>query len=219
MDRMSEGAGAGCGTRATRATRDERQADLLVHAAALVLEQGGLPLSFDRLAKAAGVSKALIYHHFPTQGALGLALLADELETIDWPALAAALAHPDAGGAARACAAIYFDVVATRGPLLHLLLTDPVVVQGAGQAIAVRAAFRLRAFTRRIVGTLRLSPREANVVLHLLMTYPEEAGRKVFRGEANRALARALCGDAVAGGLAALSGARDDDAMLGAELL
>ncbi|MEH3101392.1 TetR/AcrR family transcriptional regulator [Sphingomonas adhaesiva] len=216
---MSEGAGAACGARATRATRDQRQADLLVHAAALVLEQGGLPLPFDRLARAAGVSKALVYHHFPTQAALALALLADEWEAIDWPALAAAMDLDDAGDAARAVATRYFDVVATRGPLLHLLLTDPVVAQGEDRAVAVRAALRLRRLTRRIADTLRLSPREANVVLHLLMTYPEEAGRKVFRGEANRALARALCGDAVAAGLAALAGARDEEAMLGADLL
>lgn len=218
MDRMSERERGECPPRATRATRDQRHAELLGHAAALILEQGGLPLSFDRLAKAAGVSKALIYHHFPTQGALGLTLLAEEMETIDWPTFAAALARADAGEAASECATRYFDLVSARGPLLHLLLTDPLVAQGSGRAAVVRAALRLRPFTRRIARTLGLGAREANVVLHLLMTYPEEAGRKAFRGETNRALARGLCGDAVAAGLAALAGARDE-AMLGADLL
>ncbi|KQT35334.1 hypothetical protein ASG29_04360 [Sphingomonas sp. Leaf412] len=207
-------------SRSPRATRDARQADLLGHAAAAILEQGGLPLSFERFSRLAGVSKALIYNYFPTQAALGTALLQQELEAVDRVALAQAAALPDPAAAARACAAFYFDIVVARGPLLHLLLADPIVAQGEGRGVAVRAGLLLRPLVRRLRSALDLTAREANAVLHLLMTYPEEAGRKAFRGEANRALARQLCGEAVAAGIAGLSGGGDDRGeVLGADLL
>lgn len=217
MGTMNEAADA---PRATRATRDQRQAELLSHAAAAILEQGGLPLSFERFSRLAGVSKALIYNYFPSQTALGVAVLNNELRAIDRVGLAQAAALPDIGDAARACASFYFDMIVARGPLLHLLLGDPIVSQDEGRATVVRAGLLLRPVVRRLCVALRLTGREANAVLHLLITYPEEAGRKAFRGEANRALARQLCCDAVVAGLAGLAGGRSDRvAALGADLL
>lgn len=205
--------------RGSRATRDERQADLLAYAAAAILEQGGLPLAFERLAQAAGVSKALIYNYFPTQAALGCALLQQELEVVDRAAIAQIAAISDPPKAAHACSAFYFDLIAIRGPILHLLLADPIVAGGEKRAMVVRAALLLRPLVRRLRVILALNAREANVVLHLLMTYPEEAGRKAYKGEANAALARQLSSDAVVAGLAALSGGADRGAALGGEPL
>lgn len=205
--------------RGSRATRDQRQADLLARAAAAILDQGGLPLAFERLARLASVSKALVYNYFPTQGALGCALLQHELDAIDRTAVGAVAAIADPLQAARAGSNLYFDLISARGPILHLLLADPVVAQGEGRAMVVRAALLLRPLVRRLRSALKLTPREANAVLHLLMTYPEEAGRKVSRGEANSGLARQLSGDAVVAGLAALSGGADQGAALGGEPL
>lgn len=211
--------GAAVPSRGSRATRDERQADLLANAAVAIMEQGGLPLAFERLARLAGVSKALIYNYFPTQGALGCALLQQELDAVDRAEIARIAAIADPLEAARACASFYFDLIAARGPMLHLLLADPIVAQGEGRAMIVHAALLLRPLVRRLRAALNLDAREANVVLHLLMTYPEEAGRKASRGEANAALARQLSSDAVVAGLAALSGGPDRGAALGGEPL
>ena len=196
--------GAATSDRQPRANRDERQADLLRHAAREVLAQGGFPISFERLARAALVSKALIYNYFPTQYALGNALLADALRTIDRDALYRAVAQPDLAEAARACAELYFDAVAAHGPLLHVLLADGFLEHGPDRTIFGRAALLLLPLARRLRRDLHVSPREANVVLQLLLTLPEEAGRKAFKGEADVALARRLCGETVVASLTAL---------------
>ncbi len=60
--------------------------------------------------------------------------------------------------------------------------------------------------TRRLKHDLRLSSREATVIVQLLVTVPEEAGRKVFQGEVDPELARRLCGETIVASLAALDG-------------
>ena len=192
--------------RQPRANRDERQADLLRHASREVLAQGGFPISFESLARAAQVSKALIYNYFPTQYALGNALLADALAAIDRTALRVAMAQPDLSGAARDSGLLYFDIVRAHGPLLHVLLADGYLAHGPDRAIFGRAALLLLPAARRLRRDLNLSPREANVVLQLLLTLPEEAGRKVFKGEADPTLARRLCAETIEASLAALDG-------------
>lgn len=192
--------------RQPRVNRDERCADLLRHAAEEVLAQGGFPVSFERLARAGSVSKALIYNYFPTQYALGNALLAETLGAIDREALRKAAAVPDIGAAARQCALLYFDLVSAQGPLLHVLLGDAYLAHGPDRAIFGRAALLLLPLARRLRHELHLSSREANVVLQLLLTLPEEAGRKVFKREADATLARRLCAETVEASLSALNG-------------
>ena len=202
----SDDALAATSDRQPRVNRDERQADLLRHARGEVLAQGGFPISFERLARAAQVSKALIYNYFPTQYALGNALLAEALGAIDRKALRDAVAQADLSTAARDAALLYFDMVRVDGPLLHVLLADGYLAQGPDRAAFGRAALLLLPAARRLRRDLNLSPREANVVLQLLLTLPEEAGRKVFRGDADATLARRLCGETIEAGLAALNG-------------
>ena len=198
--------GARAAVSGDRQSRDDRQADLLRHAAREVMEQGGFPISFERLARAASVSKGLIYNYFPTQHVLGKALLVEELGRIDRARLRAASAQVDLVDAARDYADLYFDMICERGLLLHILLGDTYLERGEDRAIFGHAALILLPLVRRLRRGLNLSPRDANVVLQLLMTLPEEAGRKVFRKEADAALARRLCGETVEASLAALGG-------------
>lgn len=202
----SDDAPSATSDRQPRANRDERQADLLRHAKREVLAQGGFPISFERLARAAQVSKALIYNYFPNQYALGNALLEDALAAIDRTALESAVTQPDLLTAAREAALLYFDMVRADGPLLHVLLADGYLAHGTDRAAFGRAALLLLPAARRLRRDLNVSPREANVVLHLLLTLPEEAGRKVFKGDADATLARRLCGETVEAALAALNG-------------
>ena len=92
--------------RSPRSSRDGRRTALLSPAARGVQVQWGRPLSYDPLAVAAGVSKALVYHYFPSQLALGTALVEEELTSVDRRELGrlAALGGPVAG--ARACAGL-----------------------------------------------------------------------------------------------------------------
>jgi len=202
--------------RQPRANRDERSAELLRYASEQVIEQGGFPVSYDRLARAAGVSKALIYNYFPTQFGLGTSLVAKTLSTIDRQKLRHAIAQQDLTAAARDCALIYFDMLAETGPLLHILLADPYLARGPDRSIFGQAALLLLPVARRIRRSLALSPREATVVMHLLLTLPEEAGRKAFGQKVDIQLTRSLCGDTVEASIAAL---REKNTTLSEELL
>ncbi len=60
----------------------ERRAEILRHAGALFAKRGYAAVSVGDIADAVGVSKAAIYHHFPTKDALYTAMLCDLLERI-----------------------------------------------------------------------------------------------------------------------------------------
>jgi len=207
--------------RSPRSSRDERRTDLLSHAARGVLAQGGLPLSYDQLAVAAGVSKALVYHYFPSQLALGTALVEEELTSVDRRELGRLAALEDPVAAARACADLYFDIVADRGPLLHILLADPLLNQGQTAHITARSGLLLLPLVRRLRRAFGISAREANIIVQLLVTLPEEAGKQVFQGSSTRERARRLCADTVEATLSALQGDRSAEGALalGVDLL
>lgn len=194
--------------RSPRSSRDERRADLLGHAARAILEQGGLPLSYDQLAVAAGVSKALVYNYFPSQIALGNALVEEELAGVDRGELRRLAAIEDPVAAARACAHFYFDIVVDRGPLLHMLLADPLLNQGLSAHLTARSGLLLLPLVRRLRRAFGISAREANIIVQLLITLPEEAGKQVFQGSATSERAQRLCADTVEATLSALQGDR-----------
>lgn len=208
--------------RSPRSSRDERRADLLGHAARAILAQGGLPLAYDQLAGAAGVSKALVYNYFPSQITLAHALIEEELARLDRRELRRLAALEDPVAAARACAHFYFDIVADRGPLLHILLADPLLYQGQAAHVTARSGLLLLPLVRRLRHAFGISPREANIIVQLLVTLPEEAGKQVFQGSSTRERARRLCADTVEATLAALRGDRSADGAalaLGVDLL
>ena len=207
--------------RSPRSSRDERRADLLGHAAGAIVAQGGLPLSYDQLAAAAGVSKALVYNYFPSQIALGNALAEEELAGVDREELRRLAAIEDLVAAARACADFYFDIVVDRGPLLHMLLADPLLNQGQSAHLTARSGLLLLPLVRRLRHAFGISAREANIIVQLLITLPEEAGKQVFQGSSTRERARRLCADTVEATLSALQGDRSADGALalGVDLL
>ncbi|MDM7956983.1 TetR/AcrR family transcriptional regulator [Blastomonas sp.] len=200
--------------RSPRSSRDERRTDLLDHAARAILAQGGLPLSYDQLAVAAGVSKALVYNYFPSQIALGNALIEDELAGVDRDELRRLAATDDLVAAARGCAYFYFDIVVDRGPLLHMLLADPLLNQGQAAYLTSRSGLLLLPIVRRLRRAFGISAREANIIVQLLITLPEEAGKQVFQGSSTRERARRLCADTVEATLSALQGDRSADGAL-----
>lgn len=205
-----------------RSSRDDRRADLLGHAAHAFRGQGGLPLSFEQIAGLAGVSKALVYNYFPSQLHLGKALLAVEIARIDREELMRLSALADPAEAALACSLFYFDIVAERGPILRMLLTDPLLAQGASRCLAVSGAgILLLPLVRRARLVFAVSAREANILVHLLLTLAEEGGKQVHQGSIARGRARELCVATVSATFAALreDPARDAPFALGADFL
>lgn len=162
---------------------EERRALILDAAERLVLAQGGLPLPLDEVARAARVSKALIYAYFPSQYDLANAMLARRFEALMAAGLARAAAQPDLTAAALACADLYYDQVAQIGPVIHVILRDPYMAGRIDPAIAAARDRVSRTLARAAHRGLKLPAKEAVATLSLLTTIPEESGRLAFGGE------------------------------------
>jgi len=189
----------------SRRSPAERQAEIVARAAAMVLEQGVLPLPLDRLAHDVGVSKGLIYNYFPTQHDLLNAVLEAEFEGLRARGIEAAAGSGPLLAVARACARLYFDHVAERGPVIHLVLRDHFM---AGQLSPQAARFRdriVRGLAKAARRDLLLPAKENIAAINLVITIPEEAGRLAYRGDIALDRARELCDELVVGSVQALS--------------
>ena len=100
-------------SRGQRMPRSERRAQLLEAAQAVFVAQGYHAAAMDEIADRAGVSKPVLYQHFPGKLDLYLALLDTHCESLE-KLVRAALAQPDAtSGRAKVEATVgaYFDFV------------------------------------------------------------------------------------------------------------
>lgn len=189
------------GARLTRAAREQQ---IMEAAAALAVEQGCLPLHLETLGQRVGVSKALVYAYFPTQQDLANRVLVQHLE-----AMTAAVDLAFRAGSPRetalACAEAYFDHVARHGPLLHLLLSDPMV---AG-ALTPQARGLYGRVMRRLAIGLRdhfgVPSRECVAALHIIAALAEDAGEQVFTKRLDPELGRRLAREMTDGALCDLS--------------
>jgi AcrR family transcriptional regulator len=187
-----------------RLAPEVRRAQLIEAAAALVLDLGHLPIPLDRLGEAAGASKALIYAYFPTQHDLFNAVLARGFEALSEAGLLEAIQMPFAA-AVHESAAIYFDQIATGGPLVHFILRDHYMigkVDAANRGYRDRIVLRLARMARR---ELRLAAKENIATFNLVVTIPELAGRMAWAGEMDRERAKALMEDLVSSSLGAFA--------------
>lgn len=173
-------------------------------AAELVLAQGYLPLSLEKLAARVGVSKGLIYEYFPTQADLFAALVGDELNALASAGLEAAAAGADLVAAAQSSADLYLRHIAERGPVAHFVLRDG-YMKGRVMRMEVRVRDRLlRRFARGARRELRLPPDEATAAVVLVLAIPEEMGRLVWQGDMPLERGRELTAQLVASSIAAL---------------
>lgn len=189
-----------------RLPAEARRAQLVEAAQGLILEQGYLPLAPERLARAAGVSKASVYGYFPEPHALVNAVLARQFDDLAGAGLPAAVQAGDLREAALAAADLYFRHVAERGPVAHVILRDV--------TMARRVRPDLAAFRDRIAGRLiRLARRELDLpvaeavgAFNLMVTIPEEAGRLVWQGDLPFEAGVELCRRLVSAALSGLKG-------------
>jgi AcrR family transcriptional regulator len=189
------------GARLSRAAREQQ---MIEGAAALVVEQGCLPLPLEALGQRVGVSKALVYAYFPTQQDLANRILIAHLMQ-----MAEAVDHAFEGGPPREtalrCAEAYFEHAARHGPLLHLLLSDPMVTG----AVAPEARTLYGAVMRRLAVGLRdhfgVPSRDCVPALHILAALAEDAGEQVFTGRLDPELGRRLAREMTEGALSDLS--------------
>jgi len=187
-----------------RLASDVRRDQLLDAAARLAVEQGFLPLPMERLARAANVSKALIYAYYPTQYDLLNALLARELDALSTAGLEAASHGKVLEAVTLDCVMLYFDHVLRWGPLLHILLSDRYLVGRLDRQTMRKRDRMVRRIARLAGRTMRLSAKEIVAGINLILAIPEEAGALAFHRELDLRVARDLCRTLSLSGLAGL---------------
>jgi AcrR family transcriptional regulator len=187
-------------------TAEARRSGLIEAARLEILDQGYLPVSMASLARRAGVSKALVYAHFPDPHDLYGAVIEAELDDLAARGLAEAAAVPDLAEAACAAAEVYRDHVGRRGPILHVIYRDPYMRGGLPDRARRLRDRVLGGFARRLRGRFGLDARAAAAATNLILTVPEEAGRLVWQRAVSAEASRASCRELVLGCLESLGG-------------
>ena len=193
------------GEKRARLAPEVRRDQILAVAAKMVLDQGCLPLNLEALARAAGISKALVYAVFGDQHALFNALLEQDLRALAARGVADASMLGGLHEAALGCALAYFEHVAATGPLIHVILRDPYMAGQVDPAVAAARDRVVRRLARLAREELRLPAKEAIAAINLIITIPEEAGRLVKAGTLSPERGRLLCRELVESSLEALS--------------
>lgn len=119
-------------TQRTRLAPEVRQSSLLDHAAEIVAADGVAAVNMDRVAKAAGVSKSLVYVYFKSTTELLQALLQRELKQLRARQADAAYGARTFRDMVRAVTHQYLVYIEERGLLIHRLQSEPSVALGTG---------------------------------------------------------------------------------------
>jgi AcrR family transcriptional regulator len=188
-----------------RLTPEIRAKQIVDAAAAVLLNQGTLPLSPEKLREVTGVSKALIYAYFPTQHDLLNALLRREFEALTAAGMRKAVKKTPLREAAISCALIYFEHIADAGPLAHLILREHYMIGNVDEENRSARNRMILPLARAARRELLLAAKENIAAINLVITIPEEAGRLVHIGELDRDTARELCVRLVNSGISALA--------------
>ncbi|MDT0214445.1 TetR/AcrR family transcriptional regulator [Rothia sp. ARF10] len=109
-------------SRGQRMPRSERRAQLLDAAQAVFVERGYHAAAMDDIAEHAGVSKPVLYQHFPGKLELYLALLDQHCDTLE-RLVREALARPTEDNQERVAATIsaYYDFVSREGAAFRMV--------------------------------------------------------------------------------------------------
>jgi len=111
---------------------EERQSIILDFAAEIVATEGVSAVSMERVAKAAGVSKSLVYVYFQSTTELLQKLLQRELKRLRLKQVEAADGARTFRELVRKVTHAYLSYIKERGLLIHRLQGEPSVAQGTG---------------------------------------------------------------------------------------
>lgn len=108
-----------------RLPREQRRGKLLEAARSLIMERGYGELTMERIGSRAGVSKALVYHHFPHRREVYLAVLAGERSRMV-ERLAPAIAYGDRETRVRSGVRAYLELLEEYGDGYAQLFRNPI---------------------------------------------------------------------------------------------
>jgi AcrR family transcriptional regulator len=130
------------GSRATRLPRSARRKQLLAAAQEVFVANGYHAAAMDDIAERAGVSKPVLYQHFPGKLDLYLALLDQHIELLGEQVRSALQSTSDNKQRVEGCIAAYFDFVDDPGGAFRLvfesdLRNDPSVRERVDRSLQI----------------------------------------------------------------------------------
>src|SRR3954462_12928975 len=138
--------------RRRRLSREDRRRLIVEAGAEEFGKHGHRGARMEDIARAAGVTKAVLYDHFPDKGALHAEVVTRANDDLLTAGAAAALAQDDPRERFRAALRTSFEIIAVRPDVRTLLLGEP----GAAEKIT-KASLRAQRQARKAMAALYLS--------------------------------------------------------------
>ncbi len=164
--------------RGQRLPRPARRAQLLEAAQAAFVESGYYAAAMDDIAERAGVSKPVLYQHFPSKLELYLALLDDRASELVESVSNALASSTDNKARVFATVSAYFDFVAKEGSAFRLLFESDLINEEAVSSRIDGALTRCgEAFADAIAADTHMSRADAMVLAMALTGMAQVAAR------------------------------------------
>ena len=148
-----------------RLPRDERRAQLLAAALEVFTSAGYHSAAMDEIADRAGVSKPVLYQHFPSKLDLYLAVLDIHIDSLVFEIQKAIASTPDNSNRVRATVVAYFNFIESEGEAFRLLYESDMSVEPAVRERLTRMTYDCAAAISAIISLDTGLPQEAAMLL------------------------------------------------------
>jgi AcrR family transcriptional regulator len=149
----------------SRMPRDERRAQLLAAALEVFTSAGYHAAAMDEIADRAGVSKPVLYQHFPSKLDLYLAVLDTHIDSLVFAIQKAIQSTPENSIRVQATIAAYFDFIEADGEAFRLLFESDMNVEPAVRERLNRMTYDCAAAVSAVISLDTGLPQEAAMLL------------------------------------------------------
>ena len=150
-----------------RLPRDERRAQLLAAALEVFTAAGYHSAAMDEIADRAGVSKPVLYQHFPSKLDLYLAVLDTHIDSLVFAIQRAIQSTPDNAKRVQATIGAYFDFIEAEGEAFRLLFESDMNVEPAVRERLNRMTYDCAAAVSAVISLDTGLPQEAAMLLRV----------------------------------------------------
>ena len=148
-----------------RMPRDERRAQLLSAALEVFTAAGYHSAAMDEIAERAGVSKPVLYQHFPSKLELYLAVLDTHIDSLVFAIQREIQSTPDNSERVQATIGAYFDFIEAEGEAFRLLFESDMSVEPAVRERLNRMTYDCAAAVSAVISLDTGLPQEAAMLL------------------------------------------------------
>ena len=148
-----------------RLPRDERRAQLLSAALEVFTAAGYHSAAMDEIADRAGVSKPVLYQHFPSKLDLYLAVLDTHIDSLVFAIQRAIQSTPDNAKRVQATIGAYFDFIEAEGEAFRLLFESDMNVEPAVRERLNRMTYDCAAAVSAVISLDTGLSQEASMLL------------------------------------------------------